>query len=98
MREPLKGIDEMNGSLQRFFGGPPGGVLVRLVFLSLLVGAFLAFLDITPLGLIHGVVDWVRSVFDLSFETVAEVGRWIISGAIVVIPLWLISRLLGGRR
>ena len=29
-------------------GGSPGSVLVKLIFLSLLVGAFLAFLGLTP--------------------------------------------------
>jgi uncharacterized protein DUF6460 len=85
-------------NLNRFLGGNPGSVLVKLIFLSLLVGAFLAFLDITPFGLIEGLVDWISSVFDLSFETVQEVGLWVLYGAIIVVPLWLISRLFSSRR
>ncbi len=84
-------------NLSRFMGGSPGAVLVKLVFLSLLVGAFMAFLGLTPFGLIDTVVGWVQSVFDLSFETLLEIGRWIVYGAIIVVPLWLISRLLGRR-
>ena len=87
----------MNANLQRFLGGSPGAVLVKLIFLSLLVGAFLAFLDITPFGLIEGVFNWIRSVFDLSLDTVKEVGLWILYGAIIVVPLWLLTRLLGQR-
>ena len=83
--------------LNRFFGGSPGSVLVKLLFLSLLVGAFLAFLDLTPFLLIDRLVGWLRSVFDLSFETVREVGRWIVYGAIIVVPVWLVSRLFGRR-
>jgi Family of unknown function (DUF6460) len=82
----------------RFLGGSPGAVLVKLLFLSLLVGAFMAYLDITPLTLVNRVIVWLRSVFDLSFETVREVGRWILYGAIVVVPLWLLSRLFGRGR
>jgi predicted lipid-binding transport protein (Tim44 family) len=85
-------------NLHRFLGGSPAGVLVKLLFLSLLVGAFMAFLDITPFGLIDQVVEWIRSIFDLSFETVREVGRWVIYGAIIVIPIWLLSRLFNARR
>ena len=84
-------------NLNRFLGGSPGSVLVKLLFLSLLVGAFLAFLDITPFGLIEGVFNWIRSVFDLSLDTVKEVGLWILYGAIIVVPLWLLTRLLGQR-
>ncbi|ANY78138.1 integrase [Microvirga ossetica] len=85
-------------NLNRFLGGSPGSVLVKLIFLSLLVGAFLAFLGITPFGLIEGLFNWISSVLDLSFETVQEVGLWVLYGAIIVVPLWLISRLFSSRR
>jgi hypothetical protein len=85
-------------NLNRFLGGAPGTVLVKLVFLSLLVGAFMAFLDITPFGLVNQVVGWIGSIFDLSFETVREIGRWILYGAIIVIPIWLLMRLFDSRR
>ena len=83
--------------INRFLGGSPGSVVVKLVFLSLLVGAFLAFLDITPFELVDRLFGWLRSIFDLSFETVREVGRWILYGAVIVVPLWLVSRVLGRR-
>ena len=85
-------------NLNRFLGGSPGSVLVKLIFLSLLVGAFLYFLNLTPFGLIEGLFNWIASVLDLSFETVQKVGLWIFYGAVIVVPLWLISRLFGSRR
>jgi hypothetical protein len=85
-------------NLTRLLGGSPGSVLVKLIFLSLLVGAFMAFLDITPLGLIDRIFRWLQSVFDLSFETVREVGRWVLYGAIVVVPIWLLSRVFSRGR
>ncbi|MCG7394833.1 DUF6460 domain-containing protein [Microvirga sp. ACRRW] len=84
-------------NLSRFLGGSPGSVLAKLIFLSLLVGAFMAFLDITPLGLIEGLFNWISSVLDLSLDTVKEVGLWILYGAVIVVPLWLLSRLFGQR-
>jgi hypothetical protein len=83
--------------LNRLFGGSPGAVLVKLLFLSLIVGAFMAFLEITPFALIEGLVNWLRSVFDLSFETIRDVARWILYGAVIVVPVWLISRLFSRR-
>jgi hypothetical protein len=79
-------------NLNRFLGGSPGSVLAKLIFLSLLVGAFMAFLGITPLGLIEGLFNWISSVLDLSMDTVREVGLWVAYGAVIVVPLWLISR------
>lgn len=84
-------------NLNRFLGGSPGSVLAKLIFLSLLVGAFMAFLGITPFELIEGLFNWISSVLDLSLETVKEVGLWILYGAIIVVPLWLISRLFSQR-
>ncbi len=88
----------MGSNLQRFLGGSPGAVLVKLVFLSLLVGAFMSFFGITPVNLVDGVVGLVRSVLDLGFETFEQVWRWLAYGAVVVVPLWLLSRLLSSRR
>jgi len=85
-------------NLTRFLGGSPGSVLVKLIFLSLLVGAFLHFFELTPFELIERFFSWIGSIFDLSLETVVEVGRWILYGAIIVVPLWLLSRLFGSRR
>jgi hypothetical protein len=83
--------------LNRFLGGSPASVIVKLIFLSLLVGAFLAFFDITPFALVEGVAEWIRSVFDLSFDTVRQIFGWILMGAVIVVPLWLISRLFDRR-
>ncbi len=88
----------MGSNLQRFLGGSPGAVLVKLVFLSLLVGAFMALLDVTPFALIDGAIRLVRSVLDLGFETFGQIGRWLAYGAVIVVPLWLLSRLLASRR
>jgi hypothetical protein len=38
-------------------------------------------------------VDWVRSVFDLGFEALADLGRWLAYGAVVVLPIWVLLRL-----
>ena len=88
----------MSSNLQRFLGGSPGAVLVKLIFLSLLVGAFMALLGITPVGLIERILRLARDVLDLGFESIREVGRWILYGAMVVVPLWLLSRLFASRR
>jgi hypothetical protein len=84
-------------NLNRFLGGSPASVLAKLIFLSLLVGAFMAFLGVTPLRLIEGLFDWIMSILDLSLDTVKEIGLWVLYGAVIVVPLWLLSRLFGRR-
>ncbi len=86
------------GGIERFLGGSPLGVLIRLIFISLLVGAAMAFLGLSPRALFDSALRFARSLGDLGFGAVREVGQWVIAGALIVIPVWLISRLLAARR
>lgn len=88
----------MASNFQRFFGGSPGSVIVKLAFLSLLVGAFMAMLGLTPMGLVDRVVDMARALWNLGFGAFETVGTWLIYGAIVVIPIWIIARIMRGFR
>jgi len=90
--------DMANGSIERFLGGSPLSVLVRLIFISLIVGAAMAFLGLSPQALYDSVVRFLRSLVDLGFGSVNEVGQWLIAGALIVVPLWLLSRLFATRR
>ncbi len=85
-------------SMERFLGGSPLSVLVRLIFISLLVGAALAFLGLTPQSLYGAAVRFVRSITGLGFDAVREVGQWLVAGAVIVVPFWLLMRLFAARR
>ncbi|HEV7260269.1 MAG TPA: DUF6460 domain-containing protein [Bosea sp. (in: a-proteobacteria)] len=87
-----------NGNIERFLGGSPLAVLVRLLFISLLVGAAMAFLGLSPRGLYEAAARFIRSLGNLGFGAVREVGQWVIAGALLVVPLWLLSRLFAARR
>jgi Family of unknown function (DUF6460) len=84
--------------MQDFLGGSPLSILVKLVFLSLLVGALLAFLDVTPYDLVNRVLRMLRSIFGMSFDAVRDIGRWILFGAMIVVPIWLVVRLFKSAR
>jgi len=88
----------MAQDLTRLLGGSPGSVLVKLIFLSLLVGAFLALFGLTPPDIIRGVKNLIDSILDLGFGAVREVLRWLVYGAVIVVPVWLVMRLLGASR
>ncbi|TVR09338.1 MAG: integrase [Salinarimonadaceae bacterium] len=88
----------MASNFHRFFGGSPGSVIVKLLFLSLLVGAFMAMLGLTPMGLVDSVVDMFGALWNLGFGAFETVGKWLLYGAIIVIPIWIIARLMRGFR
>ena len=87
-----------SASMERFLGGSPLSVLVRLIFISLLVGAAMAFLGLSPKGLYEAGARFIRSITGLGFDAVREVGQWVITGALIVVPLWLLMRLFAARK
>ncbi|WP_188516302.1 DUF6460 domain-containing protein [Alsobacter metallidurans] len=84
-----------NSDFSRMLGGSPGAVLVKLIFMSVLVGAFLSLFGLTPPDLLRGLRDLVDRVMDLGFGAVREVFRYFVYGAVIVIPIWLLMRLFG---
>lgn len=81
-------------SLSRFLGGSPGAVLVRLVILSFVVGIILSALGISPFDIVEGLKRLVQRIYDMGFETVEWIFRYFLLGAVIVIPVWLIVRLV----
>ncbi|MHA7774004.1 DUF6460 domain-containing protein [Roseibium sp. M-1] len=83
-----------NTGLSRFLGGSPAQVLLRLVFLSFVVGIILSALNLDPLDLVDFAVNFVERLWNMGFEAIGRLGGYLVIGAIVVVPIWLISRIL----
>ncbi len=78
--------------MERFFGGSPLLVILKLVTASLIIGVVLSFFGFNPNNLYHAIIrlgDWISS---LSFDAVKTGVRYFILGAFIVIPLWLLVR------
>lgn len=80
--------------LSRFLGGSPAQVLLRLVFLSFVVGIVLAALNLDPLDLVLMAVDFVERLWNMGFHALGRLGNYLVIGAIVVVPIWLVMRVL----
>jgi hypothetical protein len=81
-----------------FFGGSPLMVVVRLILLSILVGVILSALGFDPWNIIPSIKRVVLGIWDMGFDAVRWVWRYFLLGAIVVIPIWLIMRLVRAPR
>ncbi|MGA0563120.1 DUF6460 domain-containing protein [Ancylobacter sp. VNQ12] len=77
----------------RWIGGSPLWVLVRLLLLSLVVGVILSALGLDPMNILSSLESLVRHLFSFGFDTVERLWRYIVLGAVIVIPLWLITRI-----
>ena len=84
--------------MQRILGGSPAAVITKLIFLSLLVGAFMSLVGITPQGLVQGVLDLARDLWLTGFEAFGTLGRWLLYGAVVVVPVYIVVRILSALR
>jgi NADH:ubiquinone oxidoreductase subunit 5 (subunit L)/multisubunit Na+/H+ antiporter MnhA subunit len=83
-----------NNHVSRFFGGPPLAVIFRLVLLSILVGVILAVLGLDPLNIFRSIENLVRAVWNMGFDAVLSLWRYFLLGAAIVVPIWLILRLI----
>src|SRR5262249_41742425 len=78
----------------RFIGGSPVGVIFRLILLSILVGVVLKVLGLDPLNIIRSIQDLIRAIWDMGFDALLWLWRYFLLGAVLVVPIWLIVRLV----
>jgi len=86
-----------NNVVGRFLGGSPALVAVRLIVVSFVVGIILETFGFDPASLFSDAVRAVRRIVELGFTDVHEVGRILLTGAMVVVPVWLALRLIDSR-
>jgi hypothetical protein len=78
--------------MERLFGGSPAAVVVKLSIASIMIGVVLSFFGFNPTNLYDAIIrlgDWISS---LGLDAVKTVFRYLILGAIIVVPLWVLSR------
>lgn len=63
--------------------------------MSIVVGVVLSALGITPRNFLYHIEVLLRRIYDLGFATFDWVLQYLILGAIVVVPIWLVARLFG---
>lgn len=81
-------------TMERFFGGNPGLVLIRLAILSLVVGVLLAALGFSPFDILRSIRELVARIYDMGFAAIEKAARYFLLGAVIVFPVWFIARLL----
>jgi len=84
--------------VQRFFGGPPAAVIGRLILLSILVGVILAAIGLDPWNIIDSVRRLILHIWNMGFDAVRWLWRYFLLGAVIVVPIWLVARLMKAPR
>ncbi len=83
--------------LRRFLGGAPIVVAARLAVVSLIVGILLMWLDIRPDDVYREIAALFDSLWALGFRSLRNFGTYLVAGAVIVVPIWLILRLFSFR-
>lgn len=67
-----------------------GSTLIRLFILSLVVGLLLSAFDVSPESLLGTIGGTVESIFDAVAAAVVWAVPYVLIGAVVVVPVWLV--------
>lgn len=80
--------------MERFFGGNPGIVILRLMIISVIVGILLSALGLNPMDIIDSFKRLLIRIYDMGFDAIEWALRYFLLGAVIVFPIWLVTRVL----
>ena len=87
----------MAGKIDRFLGDTPLRTAVKLLVLSLVAGFVMNAVGWSPRDILDGVVNFFRRIWELGFDAIFSSLEYLIVGAAVVVPAFLIIRMLSYR-
>jgi hypothetical protein len=84
--------------VNRWLGGSPLGVIARLILISVLVGVILSAFGLDPFDIVRSVERLIQHIWNMGFDAVRWLWRYFLLGAVLVIPIWIIVRLVNAPR
>ncbi len=87
----------MNGSITRFLGDTPLRVAVKLAIFSVIVGVVMSAVGWSPRTIYDGIIRFVQNLWDLGFDAIYSSLEYLLLGAAIVIPAFILIRLLSFR-
>jgi hypothetical protein len=87
-----------DNAISRFLGGKPSSVAVKLLVISVVVGAFLHFAGLSPAALVRGLGRMIESLIGSGWDAVRTIVEFAVYGAMIVVPIWLVARLMAARK
>lgn len=86
---------------ERVIGDRPVRTLIQLVIASVIVGAIFRFFGIGPkefwTDLLSGIRNLITGLGDTAAEIVFTILTYFAIGAAIVLPIWILMRLINGR-
>ncbi|MFC5991484.1 DUF6460 domain-containing protein [Limoniibacter endophyticus] len=80
-----------------FLGDSPLRILVKLAIVSFLVGIVMSAFGWGPYDIYYGIRDFVVDIWRLGFNSVNRFAGYLLLGASVVVPVFILLRILNRR-
>lgn len=88
----------MSGGLTRFLGDTPGRTALKLLVISFVVGVVMSAFNWYPVDVFYMIRDTLVNIWETGFAALGRFGVYLALGACVVIPVFLVLRLLNFRK
>jgi hypothetical protein len=88
----------MSNGVNGFLGDTPIRVIIKLLILSVAVGFLMSIFGLYPQDILFAVRNFVLDLWNTVFKTLGRLGDYLLLGAVIVIPVFIVIRLLSYRR
>lgn len=88
----------MSGKIDQFLGDSLGRTIIKLLVISFVVGVVMAAMGWSPFDIFYGVRDFIVRIWQQGFAALGKFGEYLVLGAAVVIPVFIILRVLNYRK
>ena len=88
----------MSNGANGFLGDTPVRVIIKLLILSVAVGFLMSIFGLYPDDILFAARDFVIDLWNKGFKTLGKLGDYLLLGAVIVIPVFVLIRLLSYRR
>lgn len=85
-------------ALARFLGDSPLRVLLKLLVVSFLVGLVMAAFGWSPMDVLYGIQKFFIDIWNMGFRAIDRVLGYILLGAAIVVPAFIILRIASYRK
>ena len=88
----------MSDGVNRFLGDTPLRIVVKLLILSVALGFVMSVQGLYPDDILRAVRDFIVNLWETGFQALGRVGDYLVRGAVSVVPVFVLIRILSYRR
>ena len=85
-------------AMARFLGDSPLRVLLKLLVVSFLVGLVMAAFGWSPMDVVYGIQKFFMDIWNMGFRAIDRVLGYILLGAAIVVPAFIVLRIASYRK